>query len=410
MSLKNIRSWAPLILSALLLVACGGGDPYVPGSGSPSGAPTAKGNFMAIVSFGTSPSDLGTYTPATVIPGTNPPVYIGGKFTTNSATGTVWIENLAASLGLIITPAEVGYDGVSVKCPAAANPALANTCTGYGQAGARVTDPNGVGHDPATGKGALTVPLTKQIDNHLARFTSFKSTDLIFVEGGLNDLFTAFGTFGATAAAITDPAGSVAANQKLFAAQTAAQAAMKQAAVELAGYVRTKILANGGKYVVVATIPDLKSTPFGQTLPVDPTQPAAVQAAQRAALQAVLTSLSDTFNLWLREGLTNQPVELIDLRDFFNTVVANPSTSTYSFANVTTPACDAAKISALTGGLVTTGTSLFCNSTVGAPFNGLAAGADPLTWFFADGEHPTTGGHKLLSDIATQQLKAFGWI
>ena len=45
--------------------------------------------------------------------------------TTNSATGTVWVENLATSLGLLVTPAEVGFAGSSVKCPAAANPALA---------------------------------------------------------------------------------------------------------------------------------------------------------------------------------------------------------------------------------------------------------------------------------------------
>ena len=195
--MKLIRNLAPLALSALLLAACGGGDPYVPGSGSPAGAPTSKGNFTAIVSFGTSPSDLGTYTPATAIPNIGT---IGGKFTTNSATGTVWVENFAASIGVIITPAEVGFNGQSVKCPAAANPALVRTCTGYAQGGARVTDPNGVGHDPVSGLGALTVPVTQQIDNHLANPTfggRFSDTDLIFVEGGLNDLFVQMQIFGA---------------------------------------------------------------------------------------------------------------------------------------------------------------------------------------------------------------------
>ena len=389
------RIGASWLLSALLLVACGGGDPDVPGSGSPSGAPTTKGAFTSIVSFGTSPSDIGTYAPATSLSGNGQAPYFGGKFTTNSATGTVFVENLAASLGLILTPAEVGFDGASVKCPAAADPALASTCTAYGQAGARVTDPNGVGHDPVTGAGALTVPLTKQIDNHLARFSSFKATDLILVEGGLNDLFIAFGTFGATAAGITDPVGSDAYNQKLFVAQTAAQAAMKQAALELAGYVRVKILANGGKYVAVATIPDLGNTPFGNSAQVQPAK-------------SVLTDLSRIFNLWLREGLTGQPVQIIDFYDIFNTVTADPAR--YGFANATVPACDAAKISVITGGAVTSGSSLFCNSTVGAPYYGLRDGADPITWFFADSVHPTTGGHKLLSDTVTQLLTGFGWI
>ena len=55
-------------------------------------------------------------------------------------------------------------------------------------------------------------------------------------------------------------------------------------------------------------------------------------------------------------------------------------------------------------------TSLFCNSTVGAPFNGIRAGADVNTWQFADGVHPTTGGHKLISTEAAKILKSYGWI
>ena len=61
---------------------------------------------------------------------------------------------MATSLGLLVTPAEVGFNGQSVKCPAAANPnpVIAHSCTAYGQGAARVTDPNGIGHDPATGR------------------------------------------------------------------------------------------------------------------------------------------------------------------------------------------------------------------------------------------------------------------
>ena len=77
-------------------------------------------------------------------------------------------------------------------------PALAATCTGYGQGGSRVTDPNGIGHST----GALTVPVVTQIANHLARFGSFKASDLIFVYAGSNDVFTQFGTFTTAAATI----------------------------------------------------------------------------------------------------------------------------------------------------------------------------------------------------------------
>ena len=296
---------------------------------------------------------------------------------------------------MLVTPAEVGFGGSSVKCPAAATPALAGTCTGYGQGGSRVTDPSGIGK----AGGALTVPMVTQIANHLVRFTSFKDTDLILVYGGNNDVFTQFGVFAATAAQVQADAaaGKITADQAntaLFNAQTAAQAGMKLAAQELAGYVRTQILAKGGKYVAVMTLSDISDTPFGNTLP--------------ASARQVLTDLSNIFNLWLRDGLTGQPVQLIDTFALFKDGYTNPAK--YGIVNNTVPACDPAKISAITGGAVTDGSSLFCNSTPGAPYNGLRTGADVTTWQFADGVHPTTGGHKIISDAFTAQLRSFGWL
>jgi phospholipase/lecithinase/hemolysin len=393
--MRKIRSWGLSAIAALVLVACGGGDPTVPGSGSPAGAPTTKGTFTAVVSFGDSLSDVGTYAPATSLTGNGQPPFFGGKFTTNSATGTVWVENIATSLGLLVTPAEVGFGGQSVKCPAAANPLLAGTCTGYGQGGSRVTDLNGIGH----AGGALTVPMVTQIANHLQRFGSFKDTDLILVYGGNNDVFTQFGAFAATAAQVQADAGAGKitadqANLLLFNAQTQAQAGMKQAALELAGYIRTQILAKGGKYVAVMTLSDIADTPFGNSLP--------------ATAKPVLTDLSTIFNLWLRDALTGAPVQIIDTFTLFKDGYTNPGK--YGIVNNTVPACDAAKISAITGGAVTDGSSLFCNSTPGAPYNGLRTGADVTTWQFADSVHPTTGGHKIISDAFLAQLHAFGWI
>ena len=394
---KSIRSWALTALgAAALLSACGGSDPYVAGSGEPDGAPSTKGSFTALVTFGDSLSDLGTYAPATSLTGNGAPPYFGGKFTTNSATGTIWVENLATTLGLVSTPAEVGFGGSSVKCPVALSaPALAATCTGYGQGGSRVTDPNGIGKSG----GALTVPVKTQIANHLARFSSFKTSDLIIVWGGNNDAFTQFGVFSATATQIqTDAAaGKLTADQAnlaLFNAQSAAQAAMKTAAQELAGYVKTEILAKGGKYVAVRNLPDSTLTPFGSTLP--------------AAAKPVLSALVDTFNLWLKDSLTGVPVKLIDQNAPGKDVYANPAK--YGLVNNTVPACDATKIAAITGNAVTDGSSLFCNVTAGAPYNGLRTGASATTWQFADSVHPTTGGPKVISDYVTQQLKAYGWL
>jgi outer membrane lipase/esterase len=394
--MNRIRSWAAWLATALLLAACGGGDPDVPGSGSPSGAPTTPGNFTSVVSFGDSLSDVGTYAPATSLAGDGTAPFFGGRFTTNSAAGTVWVENIAATLGIPLTPAEVGFGTQSVPCPVAATvPALAASCTAYGQGGARVTDPNGIGR----AGGLLTVPVVTQIANHVARFGGFDVDDLILVFAGNNDVFVQFGTFAATAAQIQAQAGAGQitadqANGALFQAQTAAQAGMKQAALELAAYVRNEILARGGRYVAVLTLSDIADTPFGLSLP--------------ANVRPVLTDLSRIFNLWLREGLTNAPVQIVDTFPLFKETFLNPAA--FGIVNNTVPACDAAAISAITGGRITDGSSLFCNSTPGAPFNGLRAGADPLTWQFADSVHPTTRGHQLIAETVLAQLRAFGWL
>lgn len=389
------RTWISIALAGALLAACGGSDPYVPGSGAPAGAPTSKGAFRAVVSFGDSLSDAGSYAPATSFAGNGSAPYLGGKFTTNGPGGTVWVENIAASLGIPLTPHEVGFGTQSVKCPAAATPALATSCTAYGQGGARVTNPNGIGR----AGGALTVPVKTQIANHLARFGNFKDTDLIVVLVGANDIFTQFGTFAATAAQVQADAaaGRITADQAsnlLLQAQLAAQAEIKTAAIELGGYVKNEILAKGGKYVLVLNLPDIANTPFGSTVP--------------ASARPVLTGLSEIFNLWIREELTNQPVQLLDAFTLFRTIAANPAQ--YGLTNTTVPACDATKISALTGGRVTDGSSLFCNATPNAPFNGLRTGASSSTWYFADGVHPTAGGHKVFSDEVLKALRAFGWI
>jgi outer membrane lipase/esterase len=392
---------AAAALAACLLAACGGSDPAVPGSIEPEGAPTTKGTFTALVTFGDSLSDVGAYAPATSLTGNGAAPYFGGKFTVNGTGGSVWVENLAATLGIVTTAGEVGFAGSSVKCPAAlANAALATTCTSWAQGGSRVTDPIGIGRFNATGgNAALTVPMKTQIANHLARFSSFKASDLIVVWGGNNDAFVQFGAFSAKATQIqTDAAAGritpAQANLALFQAQTAAQDEMKKAALELAGYVKTEILAKGGRYVAVFNLPDSTLTPFGTTLP--------------ATAKPVLSALVDTFNLWLRDGLGGTAVKIVDQNGPGKDVYANPAK--YGLANNTVSACDAVKIAAITSNAVTDGSSLFCNSTPGVPFNGLRTGANVNTWQFADGVHPTPGGHKVISDYVTQQLRSFGWI
>lgn len=390
------RLFCIALLTSLALAGCGGGDDKPQAS---TVAPTTKGTFSAVVSFGDSLSDIGTYAPATSIAGNGAGPYFGGKFTTNGPGASVWVEGLAAALGLVLTPAEVGFNGSSVKCPAAlADPSLAGTCTAYGQGGARVSDPRGIGHS-ADGTGALTVPVVQQIATHLSRFGSFKSSDLVLVYAGNNDVFIDFAIYGFIADLLQSQVvvGNLApadAATQLADAKAALEDDLKAAAGQLAGAVAGQIVAKGGVYIAVMTLADIADTPFGRSMP--------------AELQPVLTNFSIVFNDALRKGLVGVPVKIIDSFVLSKEVIANPAK--YGFVNNTTPACDIVRIAAITGGAVDDGSSLFCNSTTGAPYYGLADGADTITWQFADDVHPTTGGHRAILSAFKAQLQSFGWI
>lgn len=359
------------VVSAALLAACGGG-------GSDQELSVGK-----VVSFGDSLSDLGTYAPASSLAGAaGTPPFFAGRFTTNTHTGytaasnsntaTNWLEWIASRVGVPITQAAIGFATTNIPCPAAATPALARSCTGYGQGGARVTDPNGIGKS----SGALTVPVVTQVANHLARFASFASNDLVFVWAGNNDIFIQFGSV-----ALGVPPATAVANAKT-------------AATELSVLIKDQILANGARRVAVLNLPDFSSLPGF--------------ASQPAENRALLTQMTAEFNASLVEGLAGTSVRVIDARALFNAVLAKPAA--YGFVNVTTPACDPAKIQAVTGGRITDGSSLFCNAAAGQPFNTMKTGASTTTWAFADGVHPTPGGHKVVADTVISQLKEFGWI
>ena len=243
------------------------------------------------------------------------------------------------------------------------------------------------------------MPVATQIANHLANTAfggSFKATDLVMVYAGNNDVFTQFGIFATKAAQIQAQAtaGQITADQAngaLFQAQTEAQAGMKQAAIELATLIKTQILAKGGKYVAVMTLSDIADTPFGNS-------------AQVAPARSVLTDLSRIFNLWLRPAHRPAGADHRHLRAVQN---LSANGAQLGFTNFALPACDAAKIATRTANNITSGSSLFCdgNTLMTSPLQ-----ADANTWFFADSVHPTTGGHKTVSDAFLAQLRAFGWI
>ena len=173
---------------------------------------------------------------------------------------------------------------------------------------------------------------------------------------------------------------------------------MKTAAQELANDIRTMILANGGKYVAVMTLSDIGDTPLGN----DPTQ-------VPPSAKPVLTGLSQNFNLWLRDGLAGQPVQIIDTFTIFKDAYNNPAK--YGFVEQHHAGLRPDRRSTpITGGAVDRRLLALLQRHAWRALQHPATGADVTTWQFADSVHPTTGGHKVISDAFTAQLQAFGWI
>jgi phospholipase/lecithinase/hemolysin len=367
------RRWhiSALAAVALIVAGCGGGT---------TDAPLAS----RVIAFGDSLSDVGTYIVATSIngPGTGAP-FFGGKFTTNTFTGytatnntstaNTWVEWVSARLGVATTQAEIGFGTTRIPCPAAAS-SLAATCSGYAQGGARVS--------VSSAGGALPISLADQITSHNTRTvpgfkSGFHSGDIVFVFGGNNDALTQAGLVGALAITPQD-----------------AVVAVRTAATELATLVKEEILAKGAQRVAVMTLPDGSLAPRF--------------AAADAQTKGLVSQLFAEFNTALLAGLSGSSARIIDIDAIFAAARANPSA--FGLTNVDTAACSAAIISAVTGGQVTDGSSLFCNASAGVPFNGLSPGASASTYLFADGLHPTTAGHKLLADQIWGKLKDFGWV
>jgi phospholipase/lecithinase/hemolysin len=219
--------------------------------------------------------------------------------------------------------------------------------------------------------------MTTQVAEHLTRFSSFGKDDIVFVFGGNNDVFVQLAAVGGG----LPPATAV--------------ANVQTAATELATLVRDQILANGARKVAVMTLPDASTAP--QFLAAD------------AQTRGLVAQLSAAFNAALLAGLDGANVRIIDVRALTAATQASPAT--YGLTNLTTPACG-------TPAWNPTGNSLLCNASPAALFardgapnlNSLVAGASASTYLFADGVHPTTGGHRILADQVWAALKDFGWV
>lgn len=281
-------------------------------------ASAVAADFSNTIFFGDSLSDAGTFS-ALLPSGT-------GRFTTNP--GPVWSEDLAAALGTGARPAVAGG-------------------TNFAAGGARVASLPGF---PDADPTRFATPIRTQIAAYLASNGRADPGALYSVWGGANDLFVAL-------EGSPNPLADVVAAAS---AQVAAVGTLKAA---------------GARFILVPTMPDVGTTPFGASL--------------GPANAAGVTALVGAYNQVLFGGLAAARIQVIPLDTFtlLHEVAADPAR--YGFANVTAPACGATP-------------ALLCTA---ADF--VVPGAD-RSFLFADDVHPTTAGHRAIADYALSVLRAPG--
>ena len=131
----------------------------------------------------------------------------------------------------------------------------------------------------------------------------------------------------------------------------------------------------GARYILVPTIPDLGSTPAFR--------------AQGPAAQGQGTALTSAFNSALFSGLASSNLRVIpiDTFTFIREIIAAPAQ--FGFTNITGTACQPQ----------ITANSLTCNPT------SFITPDAPNTYLFADGVHPTTRAHLILSEYVISVLE-----
>jgi len=312
-------------------------------------------NITQLHVLGDSLSDGGTYSNV-------PPVASGGalpsdiryRFTNNRTDGKslTWAEVLARELGIGLTPNRI-------------NP-TANGGSNYAEGGSRVSAVQGIGYAPAN--GITTTPLTTQVDRLLAAKPQLGANDLVVLWIGANDAFTQFGLVSASA---TTP--------------LAAGTAMATEAGKVAQQVQ-RLRTAGAQQIVVATLPALDQTPFGQLIKNT--------AGNDAA--ALMAGLGTTFNSALKQSVPAAGAVLVDTNKLLADVIANPAR--YGFnANV---------FGATACGLnpTPTGADDYFNSSL------TCLGTNPNNYLFADGVHPSTQAHEIFGRFAMSGLRAIGQV
>lgn len=216
----------------------------------------------------------------------------------------------------------------------------------FAEGGARVSGLPGIGAGPAS----TATPVMQQVQAYLNRTGNTADANALYsVWAGANDIFWL--------------AGGNEADIPAYIRRTIGEH------VAAIGMLRTA----GAKYIVVPLIPDIGTSPFG--------------ISRGASGSSALTQLTETYNTNLMLALQAQGITVIpaDTFSLLREVQANPTM--YGFENITDLACGANILPS-------------CIANVTVP-----AGREN-SYLFADGVHPTSGGHQVVSDYIQSLLYA----
>lgn len=231
--------------------------------------------YSAVYAFGDSLSDVGNLSALTLHAVPAAP-YVGGHF----SNGAVWVQDLAAQLGLALPQPSV----------------LGGTGFAYGGA--------------ETGAEALHALSTIDLPSQLAQFAAVRPASaanaLYTISIGVNDVFDAIGAYTANPNAAVTDIGQAVANETSFVASLARL---------------------GVRNLVVLNVPDLGKTP--------------TETARGAATSQVASSLSKLYDTELNSALSSLTatdhlsLHLVDAYSLLDKGIANPAA--YGLTNVTQP-------------------------------------------------------------------------
>jgi outer membrane lipase/esterase len=193
---------------------------------------------------------------------------------------------------------------------------------------------------------ALPLGMRNQLLAYTGAGGTFRSTDLVSILGGANNIFQGLPAAGAS----SNPTGAI-------------TPVITAAAADMAFLVNS-IAAAGAGTILVGNIPSLGSAPQFRGTVAAPLAEFAGTSFNSALLSAMMTTAA------ARPG-TN--IILFDIFKIGTTLTANPGA--FGLTNVT-DAC----------------------------FNGVTVCATPNTYLFWDGVHPTAAGHQLIARLANDYL------